>query len=126
MKPISTKTHGILDYVTSAALIALPRIFKWNKDTTRLLTATAVAHTGYSLLTDYELGVFKVIPMKTHLAIDSVASGLLGAAPLVFRNVGERTATAGLLALSIYEGLVVMNSESEPRRPFLKRLFSRR
>jgi hypothetical protein len=113
MKPISTKMHGILDYTSAAALVAIPRIFGWNKTATRLLTGAALAHTGYSLLTNYELGVKKVIPMKTHLALDAGASMLLGTVPFLTQKVDRNTAL-GILGLSLYEAAVVVNSQNEP------------
>lgn len=38
----------------------------------------------YSLLTDYELGAYKAIPMKTHLIIDLVAGAFLIVSPWLF------------------------------------------
>lgn len=115
MKPISTLVHGVLDYLTAAVLILVPRLFKWNTPTRRLLTGAAAGTAAYSLLTDYELGLVRVIPMKGHLVLDSLQSFLLGTAPFVFQKIGGRSVTAGLLGISLFEALVVMNSESRPR-----------
>lgn len=38
----------------------------------------------YSLITNYEVGIFKIISFKTHLAIDVVHAILLGASPWIF------------------------------------------
>ena len=61
MSLISVRTHGMLDYLTAGALLALPRALGWSKPATSLLTNTAAATVGYSLLTRYELGVVKVL-----------------------------------------------------------------
>jgi hypothetical protein len=36
------------------------------------------------MMTNYDVGVFKTIPMKTHLTIDTVSSILLAASPWIF------------------------------------------
>jgi hypothetical protein len=68
MKPISTRTHGIVDYLSVATLYGLPRLLRWNAEVARLLTGVAAGTLGYSLLTRYELGLVKVLPMPSTLA----------------------------------------------------------
>jgi hypothetical protein len=63
-KPISTKAHGFLDYMTAGLLVTLPRALGWSTCATRLLDASAAGTVAYSLLTQYELGVVKALPMK--------------------------------------------------------------
>ena len=116
MKLISTKIHGVLDYLTAGALFALPRLLGWNRSTTNLLTGAALGTVGYSLLTDYEMGLVPVIPMRGHLALDAIQSAALGAAP--FFNINAKKSTgAALLALSLFEAFITLNSET--RRPFI-------
>ena len=97
-KPISTRVHGVLDYMTSAFLCTLPRVMGWDKTVTGLLDSAAIAATGYSLLTRYELGLVRVLPMKAHLTMDAVSGGmLLGAAALMDDEDPEvRAALAGI------------------------------
>ena len=86
MRVISTKTHGILDYLVGIILISAPWIFGFARNGAEtwvpvILGAGAIL---YSLLTNYEMGVSKTISMRTHLALD-VASGIfLAASPWIF------------------------------------------
>ena len=70
MKLLSTRTHGVVDYLTAGTLLALPRAMGWGDRVTNLLTGAALGTVAYSLLTRYELGAVKVLPMKAHLALD--------------------------------------------------------
>ncbi len=86
MRVIPTKTHGIIDYATGSALLAAPELFKL-KDVPAAALAPRIAGggaTAYSLLTNYELGVRKVLPMKAHLALDAASGVLLAASPWLF------------------------------------------
>ena len=42
MKPISTKAHGVLDYLSAGTLLALPRLPGWTPTVTALLTGSAI------------------------------------------------------------------------------------
>jgi hypothetical protein len=86
MKIISTKTHGILDYLMGIVLIASPWIFNFATGGAEqwipiIIGAGALV---YSIMTDYELGLMKTIPMKTHLNIDLMAGLLLVVSPWLF------------------------------------------
>ena len=95
MRFIPTRVHGVLDYMTAGVLIAAPSLLNFRKDGMQrwLPIALGVGTIGYSLLTDYELGLFKVIPMPMHLALDA-ANGALRrlAVALQVRRGGVRAA----------------------------------
>jgi len=80
---ISTRAHGILDYLIGIALIAAPWLFGFAFGGAETWTAVLVgaAIILYSLMTDYELGAAKIIPMKAHLALDIVAGLFLAVSP---------------------------------------------
>ncbi|MCU0494482.1 MAG: hypothetical protein MUD01_23080, partial [Chloroflexaceae bacterium] len=80
MKIFSTRTHGILDYVSVGTLFALPHVFNWHGPVKTLLTGAALGTLGYSLLTHYELGLVKALPMEAHLALDAMSGAMLCAA----------------------------------------------
>ena len=108
-KLIPTKVHGFIDYMTAGLLVTLPRALGWSEGVTRLLDASAATTVVYSLLTRYELGVVKALPMKAHLGIDAVQGGaLIGAAAFLEDEDPEVRAT--LAALGVFElGVTVLS-----------------
>ena len=83
MKIIDTKTHGYIDYIMGIFLLASPYLFSLNPNAVEstifyIMGATAII---YSLFTNYELGLLKVIPMKVHLLLDILSGILLAASP---------------------------------------------
>ena len=111
MQKISTRTHGILDYLTAGTLYALPRALGWGEDATKLLTQAACGTLCYSLLTRYELGAIRVLPMKGHLTLDAASGALLCAAPLL-NPEEEKKVTAAIVGLGLFELAVTMSSET--------------
>jgi hypothetical protein len=82
-RPIDATLHGVLDYSAGALLIsALPTIagITGTRSARQIRLAGAI-HTGYSTLTDYPLGIVKLLPFRAHLAIDAVGALALAAAP---------------------------------------------
>lgn len=87
---ISTKVHGYIDYMMGLLLIVLPFILNFPEGAATTLPIVLGAGTiVYSLITDYELGLAKMIPMKTHLGIDMVAGLLLIVSPWLFGFADE-------------------------------------
>lgn len=113
MKPISTRTHGVLDYATAVVLLALPRVFGWNGRVTRFLTFMSLFLLGYSTFTRYELGIFKQIPVQGHLSLDA-ASGLLMTASPAFLGIRDPFVKTILTGLGLYElGASIMTDPNE-------------
>src|SRR5918995_2107739 len=84
-RPVDATLHGVLDYQAGALLTTVfPRLagIEGTPAAAQIRTAGAV-HAGYSVLTDYPLGVVKVIPYKAHLAIDAIGAVALAATPFV-------------------------------------------
>lgn len=86
MQVISTRVHGMLDYLTGTLLIAAPWLFGFaNGGVAQWLPMLLGAATiGMSLLTRYELSVAKLIPLRIHLAIDMANGILLAVSPWLF------------------------------------------
>ena len=84
-KPVDATLHGVVDYNAGALLLtAFPRLagIEGTRSAKQVRTAAAV-HAGYSTLTDYPLGMVKLIPFKAHLAIDALGAVALGALPFI-------------------------------------------
>lgn len=86
MRFIPTRTHGILDYVLGLVLIIAPWILDFADGGAEqwvpiIIGAIIIVQ---SLMTDYELGVVKVLPMSTHLTMDIVTGVVLAVSPWVF------------------------------------------
>jgi hypothetical protein len=113
MKLFSKQTHGILDYLSVGTLLALPRVFHWNENVTRLLTTAAFGTLGYSLLTRYRYGAVKVLPMKAHLGLDFMSGVMLCAAPLVFTRDTDKQINSVLVGFGLFETVVAMTTEAE-------------
>jgi SPW repeat-containing protein len=91
MRFIPTKFHAPLDYIVGVALIALPWIFQFSEHTAATVVSIVlgIGLIAYSLITDYELGVWKIAPMAVHNLIDVVAGALLAASPWIFGYADE-------------------------------------
>ncbi len=84
-RPINSTLHGATDYTVGATLLtAFPKLagIEGTRSASQVRIAAAV-HTGYSTLTDYELAVVKLIPLKAHLMLDAIGALALAATPFV-------------------------------------------
>lgn len=86
MRFIPTRVHGALDYLIGALLIVAPWIFGFSdaEVATWLPVILGAGLIAYSLLTDYELGVMRMIPMSVHLMLDLASGVLLAVSPWLF------------------------------------------
>jgi hypothetical protein len=93
MRFIPTRLHAPLDYIVGAGLIAAPWIFQFSDLTTPtvLSIVLGIGLIGYSLITNYELGVWKVAPMAVHNLFDIAAGALLAVSPWLFGFADEGT-----------------------------------
>ncbi len=86
LRVIPTGIHGMIDYAAAGALYATPALLGLDEvprsaRTLRLASGAAIAS---SLLTDYELGVVKLVPMPAHLTLDAMSGALIAASPWLF------------------------------------------
>jgi hypothetical protein len=83
---IPTKIHAVLDYLSVALFIASPWLFGFaNGGAAQWIPIVAgLLVLGQSLLTDYEGGVAKVMPMPAHLMTDVFLGVVLVALPWLF------------------------------------------
>ena len=84
-RPIDSTLHGVTDYTLGTLLMTvLPKAagVEGTESATQM-RVTGAAHAAYSTLTDYPLGIVKLIPYKVHLAIDAVGAIAVGALPFI-------------------------------------------
>lgn len=86
MHIISRRVHGVLDYVVGLLLIISPNVFGFATGgiEARIPVILGIAALVYSLFTNYELGVFKVLSFKAHLTMDVLSGILLAVSPWLF------------------------------------------
>lgn len=115
-KVFSTRFHGLLDYATVAKLPVLFRALGAGEDVRRLADGGAVAALAYSLVTDYERGAWKVLPMPAHLALDALFGAVFCAAAL--RQTDEKPAVRGALAgFGLFSLFAAIATETKARTP---------
>lgn len=93
LRVMPTGVHGVLDYLASGTSLAFPRLLglhdaPWAAIVPRI---DGVAGASYSLLTDYELGAFKVLPMPVHLTFDAAKGVFTASSPWLFGFVKKGT-----------------------------------
>lgn len=86
MKFISTRAHGILDYVMGVLLIAAPWLFDFARGgaETWIPVILGAGTILYSLITDYEYSATRKLSMTSHLWLDGIAGAFLAVSPWLF------------------------------------------
>jgi len=86
MRFISTRTHGIVDYLMGLVLIVSPFVLGFaNGGAAQWVPIIiGVAMIGIALLTKFEVAVLRIIPMPAHLTMDFLAGTLLAVSPWLF------------------------------------------
>lgn len=114
MRFIPTFVHGMLDYLTAGVLFALPRRLGLSPGITMLMTGLAAKGLISSLLTRYELGLMRQMPMKTHLNLDLIGGMGLAAISTMLRHETELNRRI-LLGFGLWE--VIASLMSKTRSP---------
>ena len=120
MRVIPAYVHGIFDYIGAVGLMAVPYIFGFSEMggpavwIPRILGLVILVQ---SLMTDYEVGVIKMLPMKMHLMNDYIAAVFLAASPFLFGFYNEAyTVWLPHVVVGITVLLVSLATETEPRK----------
>jgi hypothetical protein len=105
-RPIDSTLHGVVDYTAGVFLTtAFPKVagVEGTRAATQIRIAGAI-HAAYSTLTDYPLGIVKVLPFKAHLALDALGAVALAATPFVTGQYRDgRDQWVPHVALSLFE-----------------------
>ncbi len=85
MRFVSTKIHGLLDYMMSIVFVGSPWLLGFDRagGETWIPVILGVTMLVYSLFTDYEYGALKILPVKAHLLIDLLSGAFLAASPWI-------------------------------------------
>ena len=69
LRVIPTQVHGVLDHLTGGALLAAPGLLGLGDEPRAALTLRLAGGgaAAYGLLTDYEIGLARLLPMPAHL-----------------------------------------------------------
>ena len=88
---VTKQIHAYLDYPVALSLMVMPFLLslgslqpmaKW------LSVGTGVAAFTLTLLTDHQLGLFRVLPYSVHLAVDFTVGLVFLIAPILFGFTG--------------------------------------
>src|SRR4051794_20965062 len=115
MNLIPTRVHGMIDYLMGVLLIAAPFLFHFPDGgaETMVPVILGVGMIVYSLITDYEMGAIRVLPMGVHLTIDVCGGLLLAASPWLF-GFSDRI-TWPHVTFGIMEIVVALLTQRRPR-----------
>ena len=124
MRFIPTSVHGAVDHVVGPALVLAPTLLRLGRTSPEGLTARAVggAEAFYSNLTDYELSMKNVVPMKVHLVLDAVGGATLALVPQLTgaRKRGKKHWLPHLAIGAMEIGMAAF-TKTEPPRPAERR-----
>ena len=86
MKFISTRVHGIIDYLMGVLLIASPWLFNFDRGgaETWVPVVLGAGVILYSLVTDYEMSATRKLSLRTHLMLDMIGGAFLAVSPWLF------------------------------------------
>ncbi len=91
MRMIPTSVHGAIDYLTGGMLLAAPKLLGLTDEprAALVLRSAGGGALAYSLITDYELGLLRLLPMPAHLAMDAASGVLVAASPWLLGFAGK-------------------------------------
>ena len=124
MRFIPTRVHSAADHVVGPALVLAPTLLRLGRTSPEGLTARAVGgvEAFYSNLTDYELSMKNVVPMRVHLALDAVGGATLALVPQLSgaRKRGKKHWLPHLAVGALEVGMAAF-TKTEPPRPAERR-----
>src|SRR3954451_1345018 len=116
---IPTSVHSAVDHLVGPALIAAPPVLGLDRSSPEGIVprVNGIAAAVYSNLTDYELSVKNVIPMKLHLALDAMSGATLASVPLATgaRKRGVRHWLPHTLLGGFEIGMALLTKTEAPR-----------
>jgi hypothetical protein len=102
MRFIPTAAHGLADYGVGLIVAGLPFYFGWTGASRVTFVTLGVLVICYSLLTDYELGLLRVLRIRFHLLLDALFGLSMLSAPTLLdlpNDSGVPVYVIGVLSL---------------------------
>jgi hypothetical protein len=114
-KPITRVQHGFTDYSYIPLVSSAPHLvgFTENKTATTLCYVLSSTILASSLVTRAEWGLFKIMPYKAHLVLDTVGGLTALTAPWLFGFAKNRKARNTFLAAGIFGLMAGLLSKPE-------------
>jgi hypothetical protein len=85
MRFIPTTAHGLADYIVGLIVVGLPFYFGWIGTGRIAFVTLGLLAICYSLLTDYELGLVRILRIRFRLLLDALFGLAMFAAPTLLR-----------------------------------------
>jgi hypothetical protein len=104
MKFITPKIHGIIDLMVVVFLLASPIIFGFSGLLAVFTYALGITHLVLTLLTDFNIGIAKLIPFNIHEAVEFIVA----IAVIVLAYTLFKDDTAGKLFYVIFGNCILL------------------
>jgi hypothetical protein len=116
---IPTSVHSTIDHVVGPALVAAPTILGLERTSPEGIAARGIGSVQalYSNLTDYEMSMKNVVPMRLHLALDAVGGATLALLPQLTgaRQKGKKHWLPHLAVGALEVGLALLTKSEPPQ-----------
>ncbi|WP_373285447.1 SPW repeat domain-containing protein [Flavobacterium limi] len=90
MKLLSTNIHSVMDYIVGGLLVVCPLLFSINSNSAGGITLYAAGGTLllHNIITKYEAGIFRILPLRIHLLLEVIIGIFLAASPWLLNFSG--------------------------------------
>jgi hypothetical protein len=114
-----------MDYMVGILLLIAPWLFGFQNNGAQTIVPMILGGTAlvYSLFTNYELGLFRLLPMRTHLMMDLLSGIVLAASPWLWGF--NQTVYLPHLVLGIFEILASVTTSSRSFTANRKELYGK-
>lgn len=114
MHIITTKTHGLLDYLFAVLLFVSPWVLDFATGGIKvgIPVIFGVGIPIFSLFTQYEGGLIRVIPMRAHIFLDLLFGIFIAASPWLFHF--DEIVYGPHLGFGIFLILLALFSDNKP------------
>jgi hypothetical protein len=116
MKVISSFIHGLIDYIVVIFLWTAPFMFEMSDLVSNALFILGGVHLLLTILTDYDLGIIKLIPLAAHGLIELIVAILLVASPWLLQVSDQPTDRNFLVIFAVAVLLIWLLSDYQQKR----------